>query len=535
MALQTKTFTYGGLHNTGSRYFRTELCLTEKSVDAQQNSSLLGYCLTLYAGNTRLSQWRTGARIFLNGTEYVHRDGTDYANQITISDQESLILCEGELTVPHKADGTCDLSVAFSLYHPVTASYTPGNFTYTGGSMTLTPIPMADTVRATDAFLGSVSMVAIGQKKQGRTHALAYEIGNLSGYVTEDGICSDREERFSALSIPFSLPERFYEAIPESKTGLCRLTCHTYEGETPVGTSQTQFTVMTRAEDCAPSLIPTVTDGNEKTVALTGDSSVLVRFASRADCTLIPTAQKGAWVTQCRIGDVEGERLSIENAEQDTYSFGVTDSRGYDVLTVVKTPFVPYVKLTAHPCVTRPDPTSGLVNLSVRGSCFVGSFGAGENSLSLLCTLPDGREVTLTPVFDGEDYQAETVLEGIDPNSVQRITLTAADALMTVTEQVAIPKGTPVFCWGEQAFSVNVPANINGVHMAAASENPLRVFAPAGVLVCGSGVLGVASEDGWIGTEGIAHTVQDGDICLTLPQGTGQVLFLSPGEFTIRK
>ncbi|MBQ3000397.1 MAG: hypothetical protein IJD63_01470, partial [Oscillospiraceae bacterium] len=121
MSLQTKIFTYGGLYSTSARYYRTELRITEESVSLEKNESVLSYELTLFSGNTRLSQWRTGAKIFLNGKQYVHRDGNDYDNQITIEPQSSLVLCAGQINVPHEADGTGKLSVSFSVYHPVTA------------------------------------------------------------------------------------------------------------------------------------------------------------------------------------------------------------------------------------------------------------------------------------------------------------------------------------------------------------------------------------------------------------------------------
>ncbi len=531
MALQTKTFTYGGAYNTASRYYRTELTLTEKSIDAENNCSLLEYTLTLYSGNTRISQYRTGARIFLGGKEYVHRDGTDYANQISLEKQSSLILCQGEITVPHHADGTAALSVSFSVYHPTVASYTPGNFTYTGGTIALTPIPKANSVQATDGYIGGVSMVAVGRKRQGTTHALFYEMGSLSGYLTGEGSHSDSEVLLETLWVPFLLPDSFYQAIPAGKTGKCRLTCRTYEGETFVGENQTEFTVMTRKEDCAPTLTAWVLDGNEKTVALTGDANTLVRFASCAECTLTATAQKGATVAKCTIEGEEAQNLTVENAEKDTYHFTVTDSRGYTEERNVSVPLVPYRHLTAY--IDTQYSGEGLT-LTVKGSCYAGSFGAVDNTLEITCLLPDGSTRTLTPVIDGESYQAQAVLD-IDPNGRHTLTVTAADKLMTVEQTVSTHRAMPVFHWGENAFSVNVPASINGVHMASASGETLQLCAPLGLLVCGKGVLGVADENGWQGTAGVTCTIQDGDILLTLPQGTDQVMLLSPGEITIRK
>lgn len=532
MALQEKTFTYGGLYNTASRYFRTELTLREISTDPENNSSLLAYTLILYSGNTRLSGYRIGARIFLGGKEYVHRDGTDYANRVTITDQSSVTLCQGEITVPHNEDGTCKLSVSFSVYHPVVASYTPGNFTYTGGTMELTPIAKANGVFATDGYIGGVSMVAVHRKKQGHTHSLYYEMGEFAGYLTPEGRESDTEVIFDALNVPFAIPDRFYQAIPASKTGQCYLTCRTYSDGIFTGEAQTVFTVMTREDDCAPLLTASVRDGNEKTVALTGDENTLVRFASRAECTLEAASQKGAQIAETTIGDENATQLTVENAEKDSYRFCVTDSRGYRAERTVTAPFVPYVRLTAYPEAAWQDEQ---LILTVAGSYFSGSFGAAANSLTLFCLLPDGREVRLTPEIDGEAYRAEAYLEGLTPG--QSLTVTATDAVMTVTETVSIPRAMPVFHWGENMFSVNVPASIFGVHMATASvTDSLFLYAPQGVLVCGAGVLGTADASGWQGTAGVTVTAdENGELHIALPEGTQQVMFLSTGEMIIRK
>ena len=530
MALQKKTFTYGGLYNTASRYFRTELTLQELSIDPETNSSRLSYKMTLFSGNTRLSGYRIGARIFLGGKEYAHRDGTSYSNRVTIKDQSSVVLMQGELTVPHNADGTCKLTVSFSVYHPVVASYTPGNFTYTGGTMELTPIAKADAVFATDGYIGGVSMVVIQRKNKSYTHSLHYELGTEKGYLTSEGTKSSTEVIFSNLSVPFALPESFYGVLTSSKTGKCRLTCRTYSGENLLGIDQRDFTVMTPKSICAPQLTASVRDINAATVALTGNENTIVRFASQAECTLQASAQKGASIEKSVIEDVPCTQLVIDCPEKESYRFCVTDSRGYREETAVTAPFVPYVRLTAYPALTW---NGDALTLTVTGSCFSGSFGATQNSLSLSCTFPNGRQVSLLPEITGETYRAEANLESIAPG--ETVVLTAKDKLMTVTENVVIPRQVPVFHWGESQFSVNVPAAISGVHMASAEGASILVDAPKGVLVCGAGVLGVADTNGWQGTEGVTVTVsQAGEMQIVLPMAQ-QVMLLSPGEMIIRK
>ena len=538
MSLQTKTFTYGGLYSTAARYYRTELCLTEESVSPEENASVLSYKLTLYSGNTRLSQWRTGAKIILNGKQYVHRDGTDYDNQISIEPQSSLVLCQGQIKVPHDSDGTCKLSVSFSVYHPVTADYTPGNFTYTGGEMALTPALQLTTVGATDAYIGGTSLLAFNRKKSGHSHSLAYEMGNLFGYISSDGLLVDTEQVMDALSLAISIPESFYGGITDGSTGKCTLICRTYEGGVLLGETRSNFTVMTRGSDCGPDLQCSVLDINPKTLVLTGDAHILVRYASTAECALAPILQKGAEVKSTAIEGTAGDYLIIEKTEKDRYRFTLTDSRGYTVGKEVAVQLVPYKKPTANATAIRPDPTDGSVQLTVRGICFTGSFGAQENALTVICTLPDGSEVTAVPEVQDDSYTAVFHLSGFDHRLSHRLTVTVGDKLYAVTAECTVQKGIPVFSWKENSFSVNVPAQINGVHMAAATpkENGVRLYAPAGVFVTGSGLYGFADYSGWNGTGNVTVvTEEDGDISLQLPQYSGKMLLLSTNEIIVRE
>lgn len=538
MSLQTKTFTYGDLYSTAARYYRTELRLTEESVSPEKNESVLSYKLTLFSGNTRLSQWRTGAKIILNGKQYVHRDGTDYDNQISIEPQSSLVLCQGELKAPHESDGTCRLSVSFSVYHPTTADYTPGNFTYTGGEMVLTPALQLTTVGATDAYIGGVSLLAFNPKKREHSHSLGYEMGALSGYLSPDGLLVETEQVMEKLSLAFPIPESFYAGITDGSTGKCTLICRTYEDGILLGETRSTFTVMTRGSDCAPDISAAVKDIRPETLALTGDENILVRYASTAQCTLTPILQKGAEVKNTAIEGIAGDRLTIENAEKDRYRFFLTDSRGYTVGKEIEVQLVPYRKPTANATAIRPDPTDGSVQLTVRGICFTGSFGAQENALTAICHLPDGSEVTVTPELGEDSYIAVFQLSGFDHRQSHRLSVTVRDKLYAASAEATVQKGIPVFHWKEDGFFVSVPVSIHGVRMAAATpkEDAIRLYAPAGVFVAGSGIYGFGDYSGWNGTGNVTVNVEeDGDITLHLPQYSGKMLLLSPEDFTVRE
>ena len=295
---------------------------------------------------------------------------------------------------------------------------------------------------------------------------------------------------------------------------------------------------MTRGSDCAPALVCSVLDINPKTLVLTGDANILVRYASTAECSLTPVLQKGAQVKSTAIEGVSGDYLLVEKTEQDSYRFTLTDSRGYTVGEEVKVPLVPYKKPTANAVAVRPDPTDGSVELTVRGICYTGSFGAQDNELTVVCTLPDGSEVAAVPTLGEDSYIAVFHLSGFDHRKTHKLTVTAGDKLYAVDAETTVQKGIPVFHWKENGFFVNVPVQINGVRMAVAApkENAIRLYAPAGIFTAGSGIFGFADFSGWQGTgEVTVTTEEDGDITLRLPAYTGKLLLFSPEEIVIRE
>ncbi len=535
MALQEKIYTYGSIKSSASRYYRTELKLTELSVSGEENTSLIAYTLTLSTGDRRLSQWRTGAKIWLGGTLYAHRDGTDYNNQISIGENSSLTLMTGTFTVPHDDSGRASLSVEFSVYHPTTSNYTPGNFTYTGGEITLTDIQRATTLGATDAYIGGTSMVALNRKNESFTHSIAYAFGESAGYLRADGSLGE-EERFSATAVAFPLPEEFYFQIPRAQSGVCTLCCYTYDGDSLVGEPQsTTFTVLTREAACAPVVSATVEDVNSQTLALTGDKNTLVRYMSDAFCTLNAAPRLGAEMVDTTVdGENITDTLTVVGAERDSFTFRATDSRGYEGSLTVKTGFVPYFHPTANVSAARVDPTSGKVKVTVKGIFFAGSFGASDNRLTLTC----GNGVALTPVLTGNSYTAEGVLEGFDYTKSHLLSVTAEDALSAVSATATVQKGVPVFNWNEDSFRTNVPTCLCGVYVQKAEvrDGTLRVKMGESLLLAGVGVLGTVqgSAPGWQGTEGVSAACgEDGEIVLALPAEVSDVMLFSTEPFTI--
>ncbi|MBP3388574.1 MAG: hypothetical protein J6K98_01735 [Clostridia bacterium] len=478
----TKTFTVKGTKGTSARVTVTE----EYNIAA--NTSTLSVAVAVACSTYYGHTYYLDGTISAAGQTLQTMDSFAGTHNVTISKLNTYYDVNGSgapgspwgCSVTHNMDGTKTVTVAVDFKGYERSGKAANGFAITGSaSVTLTHIPRASTIGATDANIGAGSVIAVSRKSTDYTHSIAYAFGGLAGYLTSDGGITDKETKFTATSIPFALPESFYYEIPGNPTGKCTLTCTTYLGSTQIGEKQTcVFTVTAAKDQCAPLVTAQAEDVNEATVALTGNSAVLVRYASNAKCTITATPRFGAAV---HAKTVEG--TAVEDAvilpAKDRYVFAATDSRGYTTSVTLTPKVIPYVILTCRATAKRDDPTSGKATLTVSGECYQGSFGAAENALTLRYRVGGGDWVTLTPAFTDHTYTATAALTGLNYTQRHTITVEAADHLATVTAASTVEKGIPVFDWGETDFTFHVPVNMDADielqdHNLLKNGNPLK-------------------------------------------------------------
>lgn len=358
--------------------------------------------------------------------------------------------------IAHNSDGTKTIQIV--------GSFTTLSEYISGGSISVTVvlpvIPRASTVGATDASIGSVSMIAVGRKSSGYTHSVHYQFGAVSGYVTASGGISASEVKLSETSIPFKIPDSFYGQIPNAKSGVCTLICRTYSGSTQIGDAQTATFIATAAEALScPVVSGTVVDTNSATKALTGDANKLVRYMSTALCTISAAARNSASIVSKAIGgvSVSGDTLTIAGVEGGSVAFWTKDSRGYEAVHTVTKTLIPYVRLTSNPTAVRTSPTGGEAVLTLSGDYYNASFGASANTLTARYRVNGGAWVSAAPVISGNAYTASVSLTGLDYTAQHTIDIEVSDRLTTVAKTVVLKRGLPVFDWGENDFVFHVP------------------------------------------------------------------------------
>lgn len=332
-----------------------------------------------------------------------------------------------------------------------------GEFENESGSfeITLPTIPRASTVGATDANIGSKSSIVVNRKSTSYTHSIAYTFGNLVGYITAAGGISKTEVKFGDTNIAWAIPTTFYDQIPNSKTGTCKLTIKTYLDNTQIGAAQTDtFTVTASKSLCIPSVSGVVIDSNADTTVLTGNNTRLVRYKSTAHCTIMATAKNGATISQKKIGGVvrSDGSCDIPEIEFDSIEFYAMDSRGYSTAVDVGFDLIPYVLLTNNAEASRVDPGTGASALTIQGNYYNGSFGVTDNNLSIRYSVDGSEFVDVVPTITSNGYTATVEITGLDYTTSHVVEVSVADLLDTVVKTVTIGKSIPPFYWNETLF-----------------------------------------------------------------------------------
>jgi hypothetical protein len=377
-------------------------------------------------------------------------------------------------------------------------TFTSGNaYTVTGDiTAAATATPLKSIIGATDANIGSTSVITVTKYNASYTHTITYSFGSLTGVIAE---------KSPNTSIAWTVPPTFYAQIPRAKTGTCTLTCTTYNGGASLGSSNCVLTVTAAASNCEPDVSSAVTDINTTTQALTGNTATLIRYKSTALCTLSATPKNSGTISSLSIAGSEVTGTTNDGVTTATksypavstaaFTFAATDSRGY-CTTVTKSPtMVAYINLTCNPVLSRSTPTGSSIAMTFAGDMFRGSFGACSNMLTLRYRYKESggsygawQTVASTNIVYGvSSYYsgaAVTVGDGFDYRKDYVFQIQAADGgvvngtahtLSTVTKTITVNRGIPVFDWGENDFNINVPLMLNNV-------NILNIMYPVGAV-----------------------------------------------------
>lgn len=448
MALQTKTF------DVSKNTFTLRLTVTENSTSTSGNSSSVSYKLELISTTKDFSQFGVGASVSLDGRVVATRDRYT-ASKISLGTYSNVTLLSGSTTIGHDNQGNKTISVSYSI-DMAAASYAPGPMSGSG-SMALTKIPRGATISSAPNFNDEENPVV--------------KVSNPAGVSVQLGIFKDSTHAIadyrviSGTSYTFNLTTAERNLLRQVSTTSNTAQVRFYVKSTVGGQQFIFFTTRTLTiKNPAPTLAPTVEDVNPLTVALTGDPSVMVRYASKAQVITGAKAVKFATLKSVKVTNgsksISGDG-TISGVEFGSFQISATDSRGNTTTATVKKTLVEYVTPTCYIGEGAPNAV-GEFDFSTSGTAWNGDFGADVNLLTAeyRYRLQGGDWGEWLPMgvrTNGNSYTATVHVTGLDYTAMYEFQGRITDRLNTAGSATKTVTSIPVFDFGRNDFNFNVP------------------------------------------------------------------------------
>lgn len=402
---------------------------------------------------------------------------------------------EGETIITHDSDGKKEITISGEINTGTVSTYLPGKCS-ASSKVILTTIPRASSITATDANIGSASSIIINRASSSFTHTVTYSFAGLSGTIAS---------KTSSTTIGWTVPESFYQKIPNDQEGTVTITCDTYSGDTKIGTKTT--TMLVKVPDSAKPVIDSATavDTNATTIALTGSNKRLVTYKSKVKLDITGRCLKYAGFSKLRERNIyeipsthstSGGTTTVtgsqtyENNTLEQFKICLVDTRGkfsdYKILNQTNGDFtiVPYIPLTINAEFSRTTPTGGGVSLKFSGNFYNGYFDASKANFNTLEIKWRYKEDTSSAswsswtslklntgfkygsgntYFSGNGSSAQLISLGTGFNYKKKYVfeLCYSDKLSSVTYSQGIKEGEPTFDYGKDSDGNNY-FNVNG-------------------------------------------------------------------------
>ena len=392
----------------------------------------------------------------------------------------------------------------FTIYNPSPSSSSQGysyNYLQWSGvviTVTYEEAVSQPTTSASSVNLGSTFTIYTNRQSSSTTHTLTYSFGSATGTIATN----------VGASVNWKPPLTLANQIPNATSGLCTITCSSYNGGTLTGTRTCTVTLNVPATVVPSISAVTVEDTNATVVERI---QAYVRLLSQLSVSITAAGSYGSSISSYR-SSLDGVQYTtasftaskrLSTAGEMTLTVTVTDSRGrtatYTTTFTVLDYSYPSISLfKAERC--NADGSAALVDgTSVRYS-FSGKVAALNNKNGLSCVV----------YYKLKSATAWTVAEQM---SITSYTVTATNKKLpqTFAELSSYDikvRLTDYFYYVEQAVSIGTKGVImdflasgNGIAFGKVAEEsecadfgwPLKLSSPLAIAYGGTGATSAAA------------------------------------------
>lgn len=367
-------------------------------------------------------------------------------------------------------------------------------YTTTSGAVTLCLNPPA-----TPTTLLTVSNMVIGRSPtfnflhydEYSTVNVTYDFYGLTGTIASGTSLSTYSS--------WTVPESFYEKIPEDTSGTITITVASYNNGIYIGSEEYTYSVAIPEDACKPTLAPVIKDVKAETLALTGDENIIVKGASFVEYALNVEVKNAATLAYLSItnGSQTIEDMPngvIDNPEAGLFTITAIDSRGLMTTMNVEKTLIEYFTPTCYQKIRME--ISGEAEVDVNGSIFAGSFGAVDNTIKIEVRHTDAEGVmgewndlsALMPEMNSDNtYNFHFTVSGLEYRVPYTFQCRVTDKLYAVESQQYTTRWEPIYDWSQDDFNFNVPVNIGADTLDMYGNTVLRYNELANNVVLSTG------------------------------------------------
>lgn len=504
MALNTKELTAVG--SNGKHRFTLNVNETEISTATNKSKGNFTFKLSPEKTSWNWSNW--GSQI-----SYKITIGTQtFTGTIPSYDGTSTVtLKSGNFEIKHNDDGSKTINISFSITDTTGKNYTPGSVSKSG-TMKLTDIQRESDVSCSSPYIGDTAIITVDKKNENFTSTIWCNIGSLLNIP----IATKSKEKVFSLNTS-EIADDIYSDMPNSKEINGIVVCETYNGNTKIGTSINDFNLYAKESVCKPDVDATIIDTNEKTIAITGDTSKFIKYVSKPKVTITANAKKSSTIKKYYINLNDGQTSDSQECIFNTIgsnniTIGVTDSRGYSNTKNIdiSEKMIDYIKLHINNIeLERTEQVSNEVILNANGVWFNGNFNEENNNVltakfqyKKTSENEWSEENIITPTIDNNTFKFIDVSLGnlFSYDDEYQFKIIINDKVMVVGSEnkdiITVPKGQEIIAICENGIWVDGFVKIfnNPIIESGSNDNGEYVKFYDGTMIC-RGIVRLTSNE----------------------------------------
>ena len=292
-----------------------------------------------------------------------------------------------DFTITHNDDGTKTIPI----YALIPLSSSNGVNWTVDRDIELPTIPRANTLKCSYTTLEKPIKFSISKASSKFTSTI-----NLSFYKENStqliGL-GDIFSKTSSTSLTYTLTEKqLNQVLSYNKSKnivVAFVSIITYNGSTQLGSNSYLFNIPLKQTN--PIVSATYIDTNSTTIALTGNSSKIVKYVSQPKVTITATPQQMADIASYSTiwgnsSSTTKETTFVNGIDSNILQVSAKDSRNWvgNISYDISENYIEYIKLGFEKfTLERPETTSNTINANLNGVWFNGNFGVSANTIEL--------------------------------------------------------------------------------------------------------------------------------------------------------